>query len=63
MEEKRQLSAIHQQRVQFELNNKKRDAMEKYMDVSCNLNSIQLRKIQFNVVHSDSYVTLSHWGV
>ena len=54
MEEKRQLSAIHQQRVQFELNNKKRDAMEKYMDVSCNLNSIQLRKIQFYVVHSDS---------
>ena len=34
MEERRQLNAIHQQRVQFDLNNKKRDAMEKYMDVS-----------------------------
>ena len=34
MEEKRQLTAIHQQRVTKELNDKKRVAMEKYMDVS-----------------------------
>lgn len=40
MAEKKQLIAIHQQRVTADLNDKKRIAMEHYMDVSSSLYKI-----------------------
>ena len=48
MSEKVQLIAIHQQRVQSDLNDKKRSAMEHYMDV--NINQIYFVCIKLHLV-------------
>ena len=42
MAEKKQITAIHQQRVQSDLNDKKRGSMEHYMDVRIGLNVLPI---------------------